>query len=310
MSPLSARLGSPHAGRSKLPLPTLSGKGVNPMLAILITVLLDTGKVVLLVFAMMLLIDVVNVRTGGRIARALRGSAPWRQYLLAPLLAAIPGCVGAFSVVSLYMHGMITFGALTGAMLAASGDEAFVMLALFPEKAILLFLLLAVAGMFLGWVTDVLVRRFHITTCPDCPDEILHAAEGGLRHYLREHVWEHLVRRHLWRTALWTFGALLVVEVGTQYAHLSTLASQYPLVLLIAAGLLGLIPESGPHLVFVTLFANGLVPFSVLLTSSIVQDGHGMLPMFAHSVRASLVLKGFNLSFGLLIGLGVYLAGF
>lgn len=284
-------------------------RGVNVVLPLAAKVLADTARVVLLVFTMMLLVDLLNVWTRGRIGGLLRGSRPWLQYVVAPLVAVFPGCVGAFSVVSLYVHGMITFGALTGAMLAASGDEAFVMLALFPGKAMLLFAILAVAGMVLGWLTDHMVRRFHITTCEDCPETIVHPSEGGIGHYLREHVWAHIIRRHLWRTAVWTFGALLLVELGMQYANLTGLASQYPLVLLLAGALLGLIPESGPHLFIVTLFANQLVPFSVLLTSSIVQDGHGMLPMLAHSVRASLVLKAFNLTFGIVIGLIVWLAG-
>lgn len=279
------------------------------MTELLLRVLADTAKVVALVFLMMVLVDLLNVWTRGQITAVLRGAASWRQYVVAPLIAALPGCVGAFTVVSLYTHGMISFGALTGAMLAASGDEAFVMLALFPGKAVTLFVLLAAAGMILGWVTDLLIRRFRIRTCEDCPTEILHTAEHGVRHYLREHVWEHIVRRHLWRVALWTFGAILAVELGTTYANLPALASAYPLVLLVSAGLLGLIPQSGPHLLFVTMFANGLVPFSVLLTSAIVQDGHGMLPMLAHSVRASIVLKAFNLTFGLVIGLALYFAG-
>jgi hypothetical protein len=207
------------------------------------------------------------------------------------------------------MHGMISFGALTGAMLAASGDEAFVMLALFPEKAIPLFGVLALSGMLWGRVTDLLIRRFRIRTCAECPDELVHASEGGLRHYLRQHVWGHMVRRHLWRTALWTFGALLVVKLAGQYADLTGIVSRYPMLMLAAAALLGLIPESGPHLIIVTMFSSGVVPFSVLLTSSLVQDGHGMLPMLAHSVRASLVLKAFNLAFGFAAGLGVALAG-
>ncbi len=63
-----------------------------------------------------------------------------------------------------------------------------------------------------------------------------------------------------------------------------------------------MVPESGPHLIFTTLYAKGLAPFSVLLTSSIVQDGHGMLPMLAHSRRAFLIIKLINLLVGLSIG--------
>jgi len=73
--------------------------------------------------------------------------------------------------------------------------------------------------------------------------------------------------------------------------------------------LVGLIPESGPHLIFVTLFAQGLVPFSVLLTSSMVQDGHGMLPMLSYSLKDSIKLKAFNFVIGLTVGLIFYMVG-
>ena len=73
--------------------------------------------------------------------------------------------------------------------------------------------------------------------------------------------------------------------------------------------LVGLIPESGPHMVFVMMFANGIVPFSILLTSSIVQDGHGMLPMFSYSVKDALMIKLFNLVFAVVIGLPLLLLG-
>jgi hypothetical protein len=77
---------------------------------------------------------------------------------------------------------------------------------------------------------------------------------------------------------------------------------------LILAVLVGIIPESGPHLVFVTLFAQGTIPFSILLASSIVQDGHGTLPLLAVSGRAFIWLKLVNIAFGLGLGMiGLYL---
>jgi len=73
-------------------------------------------------------------------------------------------------------------------------------------------------------------------------------------------------------------------------------------IVLLAACLLGLIPESGPHLVFVTLCAQGTIPLSILLASSIVQDGHGMLPMLAHSRSEFLTVKAINFGAGLAVG--------
>jgi len=73
--------------------------------------------------------------------------------------------------------------------------------------------------------------------------------------------------------------------------------------------LMGIVPESGPHMVFVMMFADGIIPFSVLLASSIVQDGHGMLPLLSYTLRDTILVKIFNIVFGLIIGLILYYIG-
>ena len=276
---------------------------------ILSKVLAQTLQVTLLVLIMMTLVDAVNVWTRGKLATLLKGAGRWRQYVVASLIGSAPGCVGAFTNVSLYMHGMISFGALVGAMAAASGDEAFVMLAMFPKTAILLFGLLFVVGIVVGWVTDRAVKKWNISTCEDCEMQQFHPTQEGFVHYLKDHVWQHIITKHLWKTALWTLGALMEVEFGLRYWNLEALTSQYTILLLLAGALLGLIPESGPHLIFVTMFANGLIPFSVLFTSTFVQDGHGMLPLLSYSVKDSIKVKAFNLPFGVIFGFILFAFG-
>lgn len=280
------------------------------MVPLLGKLLLATVQITLLVGVMMIAVDLINIRTGGREKALLQGKSRWRQYVIASLIGTAPGCVGGFTNVSLYMHGLISFGALAGSMIAVSGDEAFVMLALFPKEALLLFGILFVLGILGGWLIDAAVKQFHITTCENCGEMITHSSEGGVSHYFRVHVYEHVVKKHLGKTALWTFGALAVVEFGLRYLHLEELTSQYKIVFLLAGAVVGLIPESGPHLIFVTLFAQDLIPFSVLLTSSIVQDGHGMLPMLSFSVGDSAKMKLFNLAIGLAVGLSLYAVGY
>ena len=269
----------------------------------------ETLQVTGLVFLMMVVVDLINVWTRGKIAALLTGSHRSRQFVVASLVGGVPGCLGAFTNVSLYVHGMIGFGALAGSMAATSGDEAFVMLAMFPKTAVLLFGILMVLGIAAGFFIDWAVRRWKISTCGECPEVLVHSGERGAVHYIKEHVWGHIVRRHLWKVFLWTLGALLVVKVGMSGLHLEKLASQYSLVLLFLAALIGLIPESGPHLIFVTLFANGLIPFSVLLTSSVVQDGHGLLPLLSYSMKDSILIKAFNLGIGLVLGLVLFALG-
>jgi hypothetical protein len=62
-------------------------------------------------------------------------------------------------------------------------------------------------------------------------------------------------------------------------------------------------------MIFVTLFAQGSIPFGILLASSVVQDGHGMLPLLAESKRGFISVKIVNFAVGLIVGLVFYLAG-
>ena len=61
--------------------------------------------------------------------------------------------------------------------------------------------------------------------------------------------------------------------------------------MLVIAVAAGLIPESGPHLVFVSMFAAGILPFPVLLANCISQDGHACLPLIAENKRSWLTVK-------------------
>jgi hypothetical protein len=316
------------------------------------------------VAVMMILVEYLNVLTEGRWRAALRGSR-WTQYLVAALLGAVPGCLGAFVIVALLIHRSVSLGAVVACMIATSGDEAFVMLAMFPGTALLLTLGLAAVGVAAGAVTDVLVDSpvrergcdsldLHPgePTC-DCFDastfapQLLQpsAARGVLvvgcglfvlalvagtvgppqwdwirfsllgaalfalfvvatvpEHFIEEHLWRHVVLQHVPRILLWTLGAMSAIAVLQHLVEAEPLIRESPWLMLGAAGLLGLIPESGPHLLIVTLYDAGTVPFSVLFASSIVQDGHGMLPLLAHSWRQFLEIKLINLVAGLIAG--------
>jgi hypothetical protein len=281
-----------------------------PTVELPLTVITESVKVTLFVLVMMISVDFINVKTKGKLDSILQSGRKWEQYFVASLLGAAPGCLGSFAGVSLYIHGMISFGAITGLMFATAGDEQFLMLAMFPETALIMFGILFLLGIFAGYFTDFFVKKFNVQTCTDCKLTQYHPGEEKYTHYFKEHVWSHIIRKHLLKIFLWTFGALLIVEYGMSYIDLKSITTEYTFLLLVLGALIGLIPESGPHLIFVMLFAKGLIPFSVLFTSSAVQDGHGLLPMLSYSVKDSVLIKLFNLSFGLLFGIIFFLLGF
>ena len=270
------------------------------------------------------------------------------------LLGLIPGCIGGFAAVSLYSHGIISMGSLVAAMISSSGDESFVMLAMIPRQALILFAVLFVLAIVCGLLTDLMFRKHPLRVHCD-PGFELHEANKGefpnifrlssykvmrgsgkerivlmvailifvaavfsvvllvaasSEHFVKEHLWHHVIRKHALKTFLWTAGALAVITVVMHYVNIGDWLKDNTYYLLILAALIGMIPESGPHMVFISLFAGGIVPFSVLLTSSMSQDGHTSLPLLASSTRSFLIAKILNALFAVAVGSVFYFLGF
>lgn len=124
-------------------------------------------------------------------------------------------------------------------------------------------------------------------------------------HFLQSHLWEHVIKHHFLSVFLWTFGVLLCLKILYLFVDVDNMIGQNQWALwglMLLAVLIGFIPESGPHLIFIVMFMNGTIPFGILLVSSIVQDGHGALPLLAQSRKNFLLMKALNMLVGLLVG--------
>ncbi|MCD6248613.1 MAG: arsenic efflux protein [Hadesarchaea archaeon] len=282
------------------------------MIATLLEVLTETIKIIAMVFVLMVVIEDIEFRTERKISSWMVGGR-LRQYFLSSFLGATPGCVGAFTSVSFYVHGPFSLGAITAAMVATSGDEAFVMLAKFPTVALCLFGLLFALGVVSGALMDVVAKKFGIEKCESCvmEERAEEQKKIGKRHFLEERIIRHVVRKHIPRLFLWVFFTLLAIALIRARVDLEAVLSGLPVFVLVsAAAVIGIIPGSGPHLPFVFLFADGAIPFSVLLASSIAQDGHGMLPMLSYTLRDSLIIKTFNVVYAIAVSAPLALAGY
>ena len=379
-----------------------------------------------LVVVMMMMIESLNIESRGMVFKGLK-KTKFGQVVIASLLGSIPGCMGGFATVSLYTHRMFSFGALVAMMIASSGDEAFVMLAMIPEQALILFAVLFVLAILVGVGVDFVHDRIHSKKCdkhdhsdcgaesechdgyvvhtPECHDDTAgsgaedkdrkdqkrhygwkrmlmfaglavfiaalatgrlghdhsahaghdHGHEGHVHteacehghhhheeefsshgidllsedwmnvlfaglsvivlfvllfasdHFVEGHLWEHIVKRHLPTIFAWTSGVLLVLGFALQYVEIDHWISDNTALMILLATLIGIIPESGPHLIFVTLFATGAVPFPVLLASSISQDGHASIPLLAESRKSFAWAKLINCGVALAAGYGAML---
>ena len=369
---------------------------------LLVDILRNSILITGLVVVMMMMIESLNIESKGLFFKGLR-KTKIGQVVIGALLGSVPGCMGGFATVSLYTHRMFSFGALVAMMIASSGDEAFIMLAMIPEQALILFAVLFVIAVIVGIIVD----RFAKSPAPECEEGykvhegheesdthehksrhfgwkrismfvalavfIVDLATGQLGHdhgsheagahshaehsghvhqdcdcghhheegrtfhinllsedwmnvlfaglsiivlivlifasdhFVEDHLWNHIVRKHLPVIFAWTFGVLLVLGIGLQYIDIDRWISDNTVLMILLATAIGIIPESGPHMIFVTLFAAGVVPFPVLLASSISQDGHASIPLLAEDKKGFLWAKLINCAVALAAGFGAML---
>ncbi|MCD6522886.1 MAG: arsenic efflux protein [Candidatus Diapherotrites archaeon] len=257
----------------------------------------------------MVVIEYLVLRFEKKIRRYITGN-PFTQYLVASALGAIPGCIDAFFVVSLYTAGIVGFGALAAVMISTAGDEAFIMLAMIPDTALIIFGICFVLGIVGGFLADIFVKKFNLKLSKSCCVPV-HKKEKviTLKHFVKEHVLGHIVKKHMPKLFLWLFFTLLVINWALANLELQSLLPKNYLWLLVFAAIVGIIPESGPHIMFVVLFSKGLIPFSVLLVNTISQDGHGLLPLLSHSIKDTIYLQVFTTLFALGVGIILFLLG-
>lgn len=115
-------------------------------------------------------------------------------------------------------------------------------------------------------------------------------------------LWRHIVCGHLRSVFGWTLGTLGIIHLFSESIEWGGTHPSVPWLLLVMVCALGLIPCSGPHLIVVMLYVQGAIPLSVLFANSIVQDGHALLPLLAHSRPAFFTVKAVKFAFGLLLG--------
>jgi len=260
-----------------------------------------TVKIVSMVTILMIIVEYLELKFRDKIREKITGS-PINQCVIASLLGVIPGCMDAFLVVSLYIHGLVGFGALTSVMLSTAGDEAFIMLAMVPEAALIVFVICIVLGIIGGILADKIVRLLNIKIREHCVIEV-HEEESGL-HFIKEHVYEHVLKKHMPRLFLWIFIPLMIIDLMIMNCDFASIISGLPVFyLMVFAALAGIIPESGPHMIFLIMYSKGLVPFSVLLVSTLSQDGHGLLPLLSHSIKDTIYVQILTTGFSLMIGM-------
>ena len=112
---------------------------------------------------------------------------------------------------------------------------------------------------------------------------------------------------------MWVFVALFLYEsavylIGGEEV-VAAFMQQTGYWTVLVALLIGLIPGCGPHIILATMYTQGLIPFSALITNAICNDGDALFPILAMDKRASLWATIFGIIPAFIIGTAFYLMG-
>ena len=151
-------------------------------------------------------------------AEALLARYALWQVPIAAFLGMLPGCGGAVMVITQYIRGGISFGAVVAVLTATMGDAAFLLLAQAPLTGLGIFATGFIVGILSGYVVDMIHGTDFLRYRNDeaRPTRILAARR---------------VDSILWRRLWWAFlvpglffGILIAFQVDTE-AMLGTVAS-------------------------------------------------------------------------------------
>ncbi len=282
----------------------------DSFLTILFESFTESIEVSALVLLIMLLVELFNISTISNYFNKIHGK-PILEILLSCALGAVPGCAGGFILVTMYSRNMLSLAALCAGMTATFGDEAIFLFTQNPKIAILLTTTLFILGVAIGITLHIISpQKYSIKSnlsddiCLNHYNENL-TLKDKIVHFAKEHLWNHIIKEHALKIFLYIFLTLLTVGFLNLSVDIDSLLQNNSTALwlaLLLAVSIGIMPISGPHLVFVVLFLQGSIPFSILLANSISQNGHAGIPLVEHSKNTFFIIKIITAIFGFLVG--------
>lgn len=277
------------------------------MLDAVLDALIDTAKLLPILFFTYLLMEYLEHHAGSKLALALNR---WQKAgpLLGAGLGLIPQCGFSGAVASLYAGGAVTMGTLLAVFLATS-DEMLPILISAQIPASTMALILGVklaAGCLVGYLVDLLHRNRQTRHIHDlCEAAHCSCEDGILRSALR----------HTLQIILLILAVNLALNLLFSVLPRETIGAAWRIPVLgeLAAGVLGLLPNCAASVMITQFYVQGVMPAGPMLAGLMVNAGVGLLILFRvnQSRKESLKIAGILLSSGVILGLvlGVALRG-
>lgn len=279
-------------------------------LEVLLDTLLDSAKLLPILFLTYLIMETVEHYSGERTMNFIRRSRGWGPFAGA-LLGVVPQCGIAGGAANLYTARVISVGTFISVMLATSDEMLPILIS--SGAGTQIFKIVAykvIFSMAAGFVVDLSMRLAsgRRADCDSGDDEInIHGVcecEGcHCGHGILKPAVTHTVKVGLLIFVISLVIGLLVEIVGSE--RIAALPINTPIIGEIIAAVLGLIPSCSISVMLTDFYLDGIIGIGPMMSGLLVNGGIGLLVLFRmnhgkkylfgnFAVTAALVLLGFS----------------
>ena len=271
---------------------------------------LDTLKLLPFLFLTYLLMEILEQKAGDKAEAAVRRAGKWGP-LMGGALGAVPQCGFSAAASSFYAGRVLTVGTLLAVFLSTSDEMVPIMLSgIANGKAnvlTLVWILLGkvVLGAITGFIVDLLWRRkdtvdIHLI----CEQEHCDCEDGPLKSAIK----------HTLKIALYLIVIGFAINLAIELLGEDTLAALFtdlPVVGVLVAALIGMIPNCAASVTVTQLFLDGVISTGAMMAGLLTGAGVGLLVLFRLNRRPkeNLLIMGVLFGSGVLWGVLIDLLG-
>ena len=271
---------------------------------------LDTLKLLPFLFLTYLLMEILEQKAGDKAEAAVRRAGKWGP-LMGGALGAVPQCGFSAAASSFYAGRVLTVGTLLAVFLSTSDEMVPIMLSgIANGKAnvlTLVWILLGkvVLGAITGFIVDLLWRRkdtvdIHLI----CEQEHCDCEDGPLKSAIK----------HTLKIALYLVVIGFAINLAIELLGEDTLAALFtdlPVVGVLIAALIGMIPNCAASVTVTQLFLDGVISTGAMMAGLLTGAGVGLLVLFRLNRRPkeNLLIMGVLFGSGVLWGVLIDLLG-
>ena len=271
---------------------------------------LDTAKLLPFLFLTYLLMEILEQKAGDKAEVAVRRAGKWGP-LMGGALGAVPQCGFSAAASSLYAGRVLTVGTLLAVFLSTSDEMVPIMLSGIAsgqtDVLALVQILLGkiVLGAVTGFIVDLLWRRkdtvdIHLI----CEQEHCDCEDGALKSAIK----------HTLKIALYLVIIGFAINLAIELLGEDTLATWFtdlPVVGVLVAALIGMIPNCASSVTVTQLFLDGVISTGAMMAGLLTGAGVGLLVLFRlnRRLKENLLIMGVLFGSGVLWGLLIDLLG-